>query len=307
MNPLINRILAQFSGDDPIDRLARLSQSDFNSFMLEVYRRRTDKLKPAEVLKQFADNRFAAPSGIDPVAYLRLETDILTMAKEANIQPVLLSPVAPLGNSSVYGTVDQNNVVSATRGTEVLADSTNMLATIVADRIKRGEVDNQDGVHLCSTDRLSRAQNYSGARSFAHFGLYGMVSSGKDRGSYQCEKELLAKQFAFYRGFFGTRFRAETSIMLYKRSGYPDSDGFFGRMFDFVSSRLPDIPISKIDADSENLYYKGLNFKIFATVDNETIEVGDGGFVDWTQRMLGNRKERCLISGIGLDRLLSIR
>jgi hypothetical protein len=38
--------------------------------------------------------------------------------------------------------------------------------------------------------------------------------------------------------------------------------------------------------------------------DNERIEVGDGGFVDWTQQMTGTKKERCLISGIGLDRLL---
>ena len=32
-------------------------------------------------------------------------------------------------------------------------------------------------------------------------------------------------------------------------------------------------------------------------------EVGDGGFVQWTQHLLGNRKERLLISGIGLDLL----
>lgn len=36
------------------------------------------------------------------------------------------------------------------------------------------------------------------------------------------------------------------------------------------------------------------------------INIGDGGFVDWTQKLLGNKKERCLISGIGLDRLLMI-
>jgi hypothetical protein len=28
-----------------------------------------------------------------------------------------------------------------------------------------------------------------------------------------------------------------------------------------------------------------------------------GGFVDWTAQLLGNRKERLLISGHGLDRL----
>ncbi|MFI0799771.1 hypothetical protein [Amycolatopsis lurida] len=34
---------------------------------------------------------------------------------------------------------------------------------------------------------------------------------------------------------------------------------------------------------------------------------GDGGFVDWTQRLVGNRKERTLISGVGVDRLAMVR
>jgi hypothetical protein len=30
-------------------------------------------------------------------------------------------------------------------------------------------------------------------------------------------------------------------------------------------------------------------------------EIGDGGLVDWTARLLGNRKERLAISGIGIE------
>jgi hypothetical protein len=33
----------------------------------------------------------------------------------------------------------------------------------------------------------------------------------------------------------------------------------------------------------------------------EGIELVDGGFVDWTQKLLGNKKERLLISGTGID------
>jgi hypothetical protein len=39
------------------------------------------------------------------------------------------------------------------------------------------------------------------------------------------------------------------------------------------------------------------------TAQGETLELADGGFTDWTQQLLGNRKERLLISGIGLERL----
>jgi hypothetical protein len=50
-------------------------------------------------------------------------------------------------------------------------------------------------------------------------------------------------------------------------------------------------------------YYTGLCFKIFADIAGQQLEIGDGGFVDWSQILTGNRKERLLISGFGMDRL----
>jgi hypothetical protein len=37
------------------------------------------------------------------------------------------------------------------------------------------------------------------------------------------------------------------------------------------------------------------------------VEIADGGFVDWTQQLLGNRKERFLISGFGLELLFKMQ
>ena len=47
-----------------------------------------------------------------------------------------------------------------------------------------------------------------------------------------------------------------------------------------------------------------MNYVINMEKDGNKIEIGDGGYVDWTQKMVNNKRERCLISGIGLDRLL---
>jgi hypothetical protein len=33
------------------------------------------------------------------------------------------------------------------------------------------------------------------------------------------------------------------------------------------------------------------------------LEIGDGGFTDWTARLLNNAKERCLISCVATERL----
>ena len=51
-------------------------------------------------------------------------------------------------------------------------------------------------------------------------------------------------------------------------------------------------------------YYDDLCFKIYVTDNNdEEIEIGDGGMVNWTQKLLADKKERLLISALGVERL----
>jgi histidyl-tRNA synthetase len=73
---------------------------------------------------------------------------------------------------------------------------------------------------------------------------------------------------------------------------------------ELVKTEFPDVPVSYDLKNNDNNYYKGINYNIIMEKDNQKIEIGDGGFVDWIQMMTNNKKERCLISGISLDRLL---
>ena len=41
--------------------------------------------------------------------------------------------------------------------------------------------------------------------------------------------------------------------------------------------------------------------------DGAETEIGDGGFTDWTGRLLADGKERCLTSCISTERLASLR
>ena len=50
-------------------------------------------------------------------------------------------------------------------------------------------------------------------------------------------------------------------------------------------------------------YYRDLCFKLNVQVQGRWQEVGDGGFTDWVARLTANKKERLLISGLGIDRL----
>jgi len=304
MNKITKRILEKIGQPQLLEQLSGLSQSDLNSLFLEISKAQTNKLTPTNILKSYRSNRFVVPSALDPASFYQLEADMTRKAKADGIEPVLLSPVAPLGSCSVFGCVDQNNVVSATRGCEVLSDTSNMLAIYLADKIRRGDIDNKNGVHVCSIDRVTRAQTFEEAGFFAHFGVFCIVSSGKDTGSYSCEVDLLTKQLSFYREFFKTGYDADMTIVLRKRSGYTDTDGFFAKMLHLMQLQLPDVPITTDESNEDNNYYKGINFKMYMHTKTETIEIGDGGFTDWTQKMLGNKKERCLISGLGVDRLL---
>lgn len=61
-----------------------------------------------------------------------------------------------------------------------------------------------------------------------------------------------------------------------------------------------DVPFDTVEDPSRVTgYYTGLCFKVF----RDGVEIGDGGFVDWSAGLLSDRKERMLISGLGIDRL----
>jgi len=305
MNAITDRVLTQLGDEKLIEKLLALPKPDLNSFLLELFREQANNNTPAGILKAYQLNRFTVPSELDPVAYYRLEIDFLLLAQQHNFHAVLLSPSAPFASSSVFGCVDQNNVVSAARGTEILSDPTNMLSIIIAENIKNKKIDYCAPLHYCTTARVLRAQTFPAKKGYySHFGIFSIVSSGKDRGSYACEKELLARQLAYYNELFIEKYNAKLSVVLQKRRGYADGDGFFNSMAELVKTELPGARISfDLDHDDNN-YYKGINYKIYMEKDGGIIELGDGGFVDWTQKMLSNKKERCLISGIGLDRLL---
>ena len=303
MSVITDRILAQLGDGELLDKLSALPKSDLNSLLLRLFEMQANQTSPAAVVKAFEQNRFSSPSELDPVAYHLLEAGFLAAAQKNGIRPVLLSPAAPFASCAAFGCVHQNNVVSATRGTEILSDPTNMLAILMAAQLKRKEISNQTPLHHCATARVLRAQVFPNTRRhFSHFGIFCIVSSGKDGGSFLCEMDLLQKQLAYYKELLVEKYDAQLSIACKKRGGFPDA--FFDSVTQLMQNTFPDVPLSFDAEPEENHYYQGMQFKLFMEKENDTIEIGDGGFVDWIQRMTGNKKERCLISGIGMDRLL---
>lgn len=123
---------------DPRDALERrLSPADLRTLWLGVARERAASVTPADVVRQWRDDRFVRPSAADPRALARVEAQLWDLLP-ASFAGVELSPVAPLGTCSSVAPVSQDRVLSTGRLTEVVSDPTNALAVEAAVRRRAG-------------------------------------------------------------------------------------------------------------------------------------------------------------------------
>jgi hypothetical protein len=304
MTSPIDRILTQLGDPDLVDALADLSGADFTSLMLEVMRRRAATVAPAHVLERYAHDRFSTLPTMSFDALRRAE-DAAVKSLPERCRMLALAPLVPFGTHHTTAAVDQNRIVSTTRGQEVAADPTNALALEAAKlRVEALHDDPKSTlpVMLAATQRVVRAQHVTGPARFAHFSLFGLVTAGRDTGSHGFECAAVAEQVAFHARCLASCGVERTRIEL---SDF--ADGAFASVLSAARVALAGMPgVDVVDVPERTRargYYIGMAFRIDATAHGETFEIADGGFVDWTQKLVGSAKERCLVSGLGLDRL----
>jgi hypothetical protein len=289
--------------DITLAELKGCSLSELNTILLQLFRERTKELSPSVILEQFRSSRFTRPSDIDPIAIRETELAWLKQAKEHEFQPLVLSPLTPLGTCSALGHVDQNNVVSAIRGAEVVSDATNVLALQLADDFKnsstKGLTKRYSAVH-----RHVRGQAFANPKFSAHFSAFCLVSGGYDTGNFAFEMNELNRHISLIYDVLKDYFAQEDlEFRFYMkknseilRSKLAGSDGYIWN----------DKAVEYVE-DTDHEYYTLLQFKVFVKTGEVKIDIADGGFVDWTQKLLSNKKHRCMISGIGIELLHRIR
>ncbi|MGE5463527.1 MAG: hypothetical protein ACM3PS_09235 [Syntrophothermus sp.] len=312
MDRIVERIVRESGVPDLVPILAeKLSPTDLQSLLLEVYRMRSGQIRPADLLTDFQSNRFVRPSAVSPIALLQWEQAVFSHLP-AEFQAVTLSPVCPLGSNSVVADVDQNWAVSTIRNTEVVSDSTNVLALECAIRRReflRENPKSSQPVHLATSHRLLRAQQYANPDSVPHFSAFTLCSAGRDPGNLQFELSVLGIHIHFYlsalQAFLGPHVRLRLSITELAASSR--ADRIESQLFSPVRSEFSQV---ECVFDHQRMtgggYYRELCFHIHAMHSSgEFMELVDGGSVDWTQKLLSNAKERLIISGIGSERLCS--
>jgi len=303
-NPALRRVVERVGGPRLLDLLAdELSGADLTTLLLEVYRRRAQRLSPAEVMRRYRADRFVSPSPTGFAAVRRTE-DALVAALPEGFDVLVLAPLLPLAAQSAVSTVDPRKVVATVRGSEVAADPTNALALEAAVRraaALAGDPRSSAPIRLAASQRVTRAQRIDGPGLFAHFQLFGLVTAGRDTGSRSFEQEHLAEhlRFAVRALAAAGAQRTQIRLTLLDEAVRPD--------LEHARRAISDLPAAELVEDPHRTagrgYYTGLCFKIFAEIAGQPAEIGDGGFTNWTQLLTGNRKERLLTSGYGIERL----
>ncbi|MGK5522256.1 hypothetical protein ACSNN9_23265, partial [Micromonospora sp. URMC 107] len=283
--------------------LAGLAPADLRTLLLAVARDRAAAVRPADLVRRWRTDRFTQPAAADPRVLSQVEARLWQLLP-AEFTGVDLSPVAPLGTCSTIAPVSQNRIVTTLRATEVLSDPTNALAVEAA--VRRREQPTDGAVHLAACHRVLRAQDF-GPSASAHFRLFTLVSSARDGGSGRTEARLLTLHLAYW--------RAVLAALLPQSAGARvcltvlDSPVVGERIADTVRPALGPSGAPLVDEPQRRRgrgYYVDAALRITAGRDADEVELGDGGFTDWTARLTSDAKERCLTSCLATERLTTL-
>ncbi|MCU1237191.1 MAG: hypothetical protein JWP63_5158 [Candidatus Solibacter sp.] len=320
---------------------SKLPASDLRSMLMEVYRMRAAEVKEATIRAQFNRDPLMAPSTVS--ARELMAFDSVAFRAAAEFFALDLSPVCPFSSASTLGGTSQNNVVTAIRNAEVPGDPTIAMALEAARR--RGSA---DVVRLCASHRVIRLQPFDVPGYSPHFRLFGLVTAGRDTGSWRFETAHLVEHVRVYLRTFrmlnavgyslqsplveftdmiameaalaeagitrdeiresvrahrlggSERFLRERGIAALPNARHPRLEA------DVIAPLRDEFPEAQFHVNQQRLeglgYYNSFTLRISPEAPNgDRYPVVDGGFTEWTARLLGNRKERLLISGIGSE------
>lgn len=287
-----------------------LSFGELQSLLIKVFELKAKKKHFKDILNEYNSNRFTRSSDINPIIHRNLELKVFSLLPN-DFVTIDLSPLTPLGTSSTLTTVHQNNIVSTIRNVEVAADTTNVLALECANRrneLLKSATKNADTIKLCSSQRVTRGQLFQNKDFSAYFNVIALCSAGKDAGNSIFEMTNLEEHIMFYIKLIEEIVdKNEVNRIVIKFFCYEGLDNH--RLIENIKGKLADKRYVhfKIEENSEfgRNYYRRLRFMI-SVINKSNLEFDyiDGGFTDWTSKLLSNKKERLLTSGIGTDFLL---
>jgi hypothetical protein len=288
-----------------MSELIELSGSELSSVLIDAFAARAELVSPAAVMRSWLNDRFVQPCATSPRSFLLL--DSAAFAAVESFEAIELSPICPLATNTSVAPMSQKKVLSTIRSTEVVADSTNVMALLCAVRRRKLLADNPKDsttVKLCSSHRLVRVQTFNFPGAMAHFRVFALCSAGRDRGGGSFEAEAMAEHIASLFRIFDHLNEKVAEIRDVKIDLYGEDEVLRKRVSEAILRAVPALKLENAGKRKGN-YYPTTSFKLKATnAKGEEHELADGGLTDWTQKLVGSVKERLMISGLGSDRTI---
>ena len=263
------------------------------SLLLDVAEARATRRRTAQLVDQWDRDRFVQPAIVDQRTALEVDGHLLGAASA--FESIELSPVAPLGVCAIMGYTSQNKVLSALRGTELVADPTNVMALECARRLRRNPA---EVVRLATSHRCVRAQPIPKRRGLtASFRIFCLASAGLQQQNHAFVVDAIAEQMKIMLHALdqleqhGFAFPERRITVLTRDDKIALGDRIVALLGGAVVAR----------ALLEHPYYnQGLRFQIAAR-SNDGIEIPliDGGAFDWVAKLTSNRRVAYVASGFG--------
>ncbi len=275
------------------------------------YEKKSSQISASQLLEKYMNGRFVKPASISPrnlLEFERLAYSILPKEYEL----LELSPTSPFGTCSVIADISQNNIITTSRNSEVVSDSTNVMALEIAARRKELFQSNPktvEKISLCSSHRLLRTQKYQGNASFPHFRVLSLCTGGRDMGSFRFETETALQHIRYYLDItqraIKTGYNVKSVTVKISLFNSNRKEFITRHLVEPLSEQYPEFVVCLDSDKSKSGYYKEMGIQILMGNDKESdLLIVDGGVTDWTQKLLSNKKERMFISALGSERFI---
>jgi hypothetical protein len=285
--------IASRIGEGEYARLTEgLPAAELWSLLLDVFAERARQRTPADLLQQWQRDRFVQPSMVDQRTFVELDGHLLAAAHA--FEAIELSPLAPLGACSVVGIASQNKIVSALRGTEVVADPTNLFALECARRLRH---DPRQVVRLATCHRCVRGQQAPKGPGFAqHFRIFCLGTAGHERGNHGLLVDALIEHITTHLAALD-RLEAHGYAFPGRRVRVLTTEAR-AELGDRIARGVTGVTVER--ERLEHPYYDGLRFMIGVRgPDGGEFPFIDGGAFDWVAKLTSNRKLVFVASGMG--------
>lgn len=313
-NPILNRIVKESGVPDFLHTLLKIPNTDFQSLLLETMEEKSLRIGVSELNLEIKNNSFIRVSEVSQQEFSKFD-GIMYDLLPSKYRSVDLSPLVPFATNKVLANISQKRVLSTTRNAEVLSDPTTALAMHCAqERTKRIKEDskNSELVALATSQRVIRQDSVKRKGYSQHFRTFTLATAGRDAGFEKFEKDNLKEHLYIFLSLFrklnesGTYSINEINVSLSDVS--EKSGGLLSIINESTVAELtqlfPEV-IFTIDSDRKSNYYKSLCYSITAknTEAGDSMSIAGGGITNWSEILVGSRKERLLVGSVGSETL----